>query len=332
MTAQGTDSPGKTNADITDRAAAFYERRRFGEWTENDQAELDAWFAESIFHEVAFLRLKGAVVRTETLVSLRPFRQVPKSGWRARLPRGLFVPLLAAASVAIIAMLGMLLANYLLQPGDRTYATDIGGRTLLSFSDRTQIELNTSSLIRYRMLTTERTVWLLKGEAWFHVAHNAANPFTVIVGTHRVTDLGTEFMVRRDPGEMKVTLLNGRATLSTDGAQAATLRPGDEAVATPASLTVTRKTAQELADELAWRRGTLVFRHTPLADVVREFNRYNTTKLVIADPAIARKTIVADAQADDVESFLRFAEDVLKLRVEREGGVVLLSAGKRSKQ
>ena len=47
------------------------------------------------------------------------------------------------------------------------------------------------------------------------------------------------------------------------------LKPGDDALATPVSLTVTRKTPQELANALAWRRGMLVFRNTRLADVVR---------------------------------------------------------------
>jgi transmembrane sensor len=216
-----------------------------------------------------------------------------------------------------------------MQPADRIDSTDVGGRTLLSFADHTQIELNTDTSVRVRMTTAERTVWLEKGEAWFHVAHDAAHPFNVVVGKHRITDLGTEFLVRRDVNNLEMVLVNGRAALSGGGTQTATLKPGDDAIATSVSLSVTHRTPQELADELAWRRGLLVFRNTRLSEVVRQFNRYNTTKLVIADPSIAGETITADIKTDDFESFLKLAEVAFSLRADREGNEILISRGAR---
>jgi transmembrane sensor len=312
---------------ISERAADFFGRRRFGPWNDADQAELDQWIAESTSHYVAWLRLQGFAAHAERLAALNAVEsKQPASFGGYKFPYRRFVlPLLAAASIALAALWGGPFIMALLQPPDRVDSTDVGGRTLLSFSDHTQIELNTNTTVRTRMTTAERTVWLEKGEAWFHVAHDAAHPFSVIVGKHRIADLGTEFLARRDADDVDVILLNGRASLSADGAQTATLTPDEEAVATSASLLVTRKTPQELADELAWRRGVLAFRNTPLVEVVREFNRYNTTKLVIADPSIADKRIYADLKTDDFEGFLQLAEDVLKLRVDREGSVVLIS-------
>jgi transmembrane sensor len=313
---------------ISERAAAFFERQRFGEWTETDQAELDAWFAQSILHEVAFLRLEGSIALAEDLVALRPFE--PAAGGDGRFAwRRFAVPLVAAASLALAVMLEKPILNYLVQAPDRTYSTDVGGRTLLTFADHSQIELDTDTAARFRITGEERTVWLEKGAAWFHISHNAANPFTVIVGKHRVTDLGTEFLVRRGAEGMEVALLNGRATLSTEGAQTATLTPGDDAIVTPASTSVARKTPQQLADALAWRRGMLVFRNAKLSDVVREFNRYNTTKLVIADPGIADDKITADIKTDDYESFLRLSAAALSLRADRKGNVILISREQR---
>jgi transmembrane sensor len=329
MTLSGAPFEGRDA--ISERAGEFFERRRFGEWSDADQAELNAWLAESTLHRIAYLRLEGIAADTGRLVALRPFgsgRSAP-GGFGAILRRGFIVPLLAAASIALAALWGDPFIASLLQPPDRVDSTDVGGRTLLSFADHTQIELNTNTAVRLRMTTAERTIWLEKGEAWFHVAHDAAHPFTVIVGKHRVTDLGTEFLIRRDTVAVDVTLLNGRAALSTEGLQTATLGSGEEAIATPTALSVTRKTPQELADELAWRRGVLVFRHTRLADVVREFNRYNAVKLVIADPSIADLKIVANVKTDDYESFLQLAEDVFKLRVDREGSVILISREQR---
>ncbi len=316
---------------ISEHAAELLERRRFEEWSDADQAGLDAWLAESTLHRVAYLRLEGAAAYAEHLTAAHAFKveqkpSEPAPRGKGKLPYLYFVyPLLAVAAIALFAVFGIPFVTSLLQPPDRNFSTDVGGRTLVKFADGTEIELNTDTAMRFRMTTAERTVWLDKGEAWFRVAHNAANPFTVIAGKHRVTDLGTEFFIRRGAGRVEVALVNGRAMLNTKGTPTTMLAPGDDAVATPVSVSVARKTARELADELAWRRGMLVFRKAKLADVVREFNRYNQTKLVIADPSIAGEPFTADLRTDDFEDFLNLAQRVLNLRVDYEGNVVLIS-------
>ena len=316
--------------EIEVRAADFLQRRRFGDWAESDDAELRTWLAESEARRIAFWRLEIVQGRVDRLAALRS--PVKKRASRV-LPLRIMVPYLAsAAALGLFVVLGVAAERYFLRVPDRIYSTTIGGRALLNFADRTQIELNTNSVVRYRMTNEERTVWLEKGEAWFRVAHNAANPFTVVIGKHRVTDLGTEFVVRRDPSGTDVTLLKGRAAFSTEGAQTAMLTPGDEAIATPISVTVTHKTPQQIADELAWQHGMLVFRNTRLADAVREFNRYNETKLVIIDPAIADLKIGGGFKTDDTDDFLKLAQAILKLRVDREGNDILLSRDTRDER
>lgn len=326
MTEREARTMTETRDEVEARAADLLQRRRLLRWNSIDQAELDAWLSEATSHRVTFLRLEASVARVERAIELRP----PRLSRSIVAPRTR-VPFLAiAASFALIAGLGFAAKQYFQAPPDRTYSTDVGGRALLNFADHTQIELNTDTVVRYRMTNKERTVWLERGEAWFHVAHNKANPFAVIVGTHRVTDLGTEFVVRRAADRMEVALLNGRATLSTEGAQTATLVPGDDALATMSSVSVMHKTSQEFADELAWRRGMLVFRNARLADAVREFNRYNETKLVIADPSIADKKFSIEIKNDNVEGFLQLAEAVLDIHVDREGNDILLSGSRHA--
>ena len=321
----GTESIrfGGSHEAIEARAADFLQRRRLLRWTDADRAELDAWLAESTAHRVAYLRLEDSESLVERVADSRSSdldRLTSRGGSK--------LPFLAiAASLGFVTLIGLAAQHYFAEPPDRTYSTEVGGRALLSFADRTQIELNTNTAVRFRMTDQERTVWLEKGEAWFHVAHNARNPFTVVVGNRRVTDLGTEFLVRSEPGRFEVALLNGRAQLSTGGEhpQYATLTPGDEAVATPVGVSFTKKTPAELADELAWQHGILKFRHTRLRDAVNEFNRYNRTKLVIDDPVVAAMPIGGDFRTDSVNEFLRAMEVVLKLHVEREGANILLA-------
>jgi transmembrane sensor len=323
----GPATPGQADDAIAQRAADFFQRRRFWDWSEKDQAELDAWLAESILHEVAYLRVEGIVAHAEDLIAVRPGGAGRISPGRAAAfnYRRLVLPLLAAASIALIAAIGFPFVTSLLQPPDRTYATDVGGHALIKFADRTQVELNTDTVVRSRMTTAERTVWLDRGEAWFRVAHDAAHPFSVVVGRHRITDLGTEFLVRRGADGVEVALLNGRAAFDTDGAAAVMLAPGEDAVATPTKMSLTKKTPQELADELAWRRGVLVFRNTKLGDAVREFNRYNTTKMVIADPSIADLKFTLEIRNDNLGGFLHVAESLLQLHADWRGDSILLS-------
>lgn len=322
-------SPASPRGDIDARAVEFIQRRRFLRWSDADQRDLDAWLDESTLNRVAFLRLEMRAERIEQLADLRS----PRRSVTVELPRFRFpfrVIMAAAAAFSVIAVLGVAAQQSFLKPVDRVYSTDVGGRATLRFPDRTEIELNTDTVVRYRMTTTERTVWLERGEAYFRVAHNANNPFTVIAGHHKVTDLGTEFLVRRDaggvPNGLEVALVKGRAELSSEGphAQVAMLTPGDEAVATTASISFSRKTAKQLEDELGWRRGVLAFHDMRLADVVAAFNRYNETKLVIADPSIANVKFSAELSTDDYEDFLRLAEAAQHLRVDREGSTILL--------
>lgn len=324
-------SPASPRGDIDARAVEFIQRRRFQRWTDADQRDLDAWLDESTLNRVAFLRLEMRAERIERLADLRsPRRSVTVELPRLRFPFRIIMA--AAAASSLIVVLGLAARQYVLKPiDDRIYSTDVGGRATLRFADRTEIELNTDTVVRYRMTTTERTVWLERGEAYFRVAHSAANPFTVIAGNHKIADIGTEFLVRRDvagePNKLEVALIKGRAEFLSEGphAQVAMLAPGDEAIATPASISFGHKTAQQLADELGWRRGVLAFRDTRLADVVAAFNRYNETKLVIADPSIANLKFSAEVPTDDYEDFLRLAETVQHLRVAHEGHTIMLS-------
>jgi transmembrane sensor len=307
--------------DVEASAALWLERRDRAEWSAADEAQFDAWLAQSPAHVVTYWRLEGAwdtadrlaVLRGQELDDLTP---AYKSRW----------PMLMsmAAAVAIIATIGATTAHYVLAPRERIYATDVGGHESITFADGTQIELNTDTVLRAQMTTAERVIWLDRGEAYFQVKHDAAHPFTVIADNHRITDLGTKFVVRRDRGNLEVALVDGRVRVGNGGAQSALLAPGDDAVATATSLSVTKRDAQDITDRLAWRRGVLTFKYATLADAATELNRYNAKKLVITDPAVARLKIYGTFQLRDVDVFARAARDVLGLHVKDDGNEILI--------
>jgi transmembrane sensor len=211
------------------------------------------------------------------------------------------------------------------RPGEKTYSTALGARKTIMLADGSSIELNTDTVLRMTIGAAARTASLDKGEAYFQIKHNVVHPFVVMAGNHRVTDLGTKFVIRNDADELKVTLLEGRVRFDAHARHPILLTPGDELVATATSVSTMRKSAEQLSNELGWKRGLLIFQNTPLAEAAAEFNRYNSRKLIVADAAVGRRTIGASFPSDNVELFAQMARDVLRLHVEDRGDEIVIS-------
>ncbi|HTO40796.1 MAG TPA: FecR domain-containing protein [Rhizomicrobium sp.] len=312
--------------EVRAHAAQWLERRVSEDWSQKDQAELDAWLSESATHKVAYMRVCAAWNKADRIVVLQkpPFRPAPFSPHKGALSASFRV----AAALIVFAAIAMGAVEYFSKPDGTTYVTAIGGQKTITLTDGTRIELNTDTSLRVALKGSQRSVVLDRGEAFFKVTHDTARPFTVTVGNHRVIDLGTEFVVRRNPDGVKVALVEGRAQFErTDGAASkfAVLTPGDIVIATADTFTVTRKPVRELKEALAWRHGALIFFHTSLAQAAEELNRYNAQKIVIADADVAQLKINGTFPANDVRLFGRVAHVVLGVNVENKDGEVVIS-------
>jgi transmembrane sensor len=306
---------------IDARAADWLERRDSEEWTEEDDVAFLAWLAESHLHMVSYLRLKAAWSRADRLVVLRQPSPVP--GGEA--PR-LFSVVVRIAAVFVVAALLTTDLRLATAPQPKTYATALGEHSRIALADGSSIELNTDTVITVSNTAIVRVVTLEKGEAFFEVKHDAKRPFVVMAAGHRITDVGTRFFVRRDPGRVEVGVTEGRVAfkaLARTGALQ--LAAGKVVVATQNDVVVTTKSSTALTNELAWRTGMVVFNRTTLAEAAAELNRYNHERLVIADPAASRLLIGGKFRTNDVETFARVARDLLGVRVKDEAGEKFIS-------
>lgn len=318
-------SPSKAS-QILDEVASWIERRDREGWTAKDQDELDAWMAQSDAHTVAFIRTKNAWSRADRLGAIKgQFSRVPaadRKRWLSLMAR-------TAAVVAVVGVVGVVIAMNRSVPSEKIYTTPVGGRSTLALADGSKIELNTDTAIRISNAGGERTVRLEKGEAFFDIKHDAAHPFVVLASNHRVTDIGTKFIVRSRGDRLLVSLVEGKAEIETAGvsgaAKSAILSAGDVATATASSLAVKKEPAGKLATALAWRHGKLTFDNTSLAEAATEFNRYNDHKLVVSDPKIAKITVVGTFRTDDVQAFAEVAEDILHLHTKTVNGETIIS-------
>jgi transmembrane sensor len=213
------------------------------------------------------------------------------------------------------------------------YHTGIGEQLSVTLADGSTVELNSSSRIRVRYSSLARQVELLEGQALFHVAKGKPLPFVVQSGGTQVRAVGTRFDVYRKKTGTVVTVVEGRVAVTAaasatdvrsispaaqrelagatspavkflDAGEQITVGPGDVATV-PARLE-----AGGIDAATAWTQHRLVFKRAPLAEVVGEFNRYSTRKMIISDPAIAATEISGSFSSSDPEDLLRFLREV----------------------
>lgn len=311
------------------QAAEWLARRESEEWSEETKAEFEAWLSQSITHRVAFLRIESAWAHTKRLsVVRRPFAPVmssAKQSWRR--------PASIAAVAAVVAGLGAAAMFYPSKSQDQVFRTPLGGRETITLNDGSSIELNTDTVLRARITSDRRQLWLEKGEAYFKVQHDASHPFEVLAGDHRIVDVGTQFTVRRDGEKLKVALFEGSIRFDAP-AQASRkplyLKAGDELLANAGTLSVHRSSSTQSNRELGWRKGMLFFDNTPLVDVAAEFNRYNRKKIIVADEAAGRRAIGASFATNNIELFARMSRAVLGLHVEDGPDEIVISSTAKS--
>lgn len=315
---QSADTAG---AVIRARAAEWViARREHGGWTGESQKALDAWLAQSPAHQIAYLRINSAWDRADRLVALTPVGR--RSIWEHARP----LMMRGAAGCAALAIVGVVWVSLLPKmPEAKVYSTTAGNRATISLNDGSQIELNTDTTLRLATGHNQSTVWLDEGEAYFSIKHNESRPFSVVVNGHRIVDLGTKFLVRRQDATVRVALMDGslRFDPGKDGTRSTTLKPGDVLIANANRVRVTREPVTRLTNEIGWRNDLVIFEHTTLAEAVAEINRYGRKKLVVADPEIGVRKISGAFPATNSELFARAARSALDLKIEDRGDEIV---------
>jgi transmembrane sensor len=206
-------------------------------------------------------------------------------------------------------------------------ATAVGEQRSTVLPDHSIVELNTQSAVRIAYSSRERRVELLRGEAFFEVMKDPDRPFIVSTELATARALGTRFSVYRTPTETVVTVAEGHVLVRYTGraktsgpsragpVETVEIVPGTEADATPGRPMQVHRV--DVDRSLAWRSRRLIFDDETLANVVREFNRYNVPRLEIVDPRLLDQHISGEFEANDPQSLLDFLSQVDHIEVSR---------------
>lgn len=195
------------------------------------------------------------------------------------------------------------------------------GRTLTRMlGDGTRLDLDSLTAARVQLFRDRRTVHLLEGEARFGVTHDAERPFIVTSAWGSVQVVGTAFTVSAREGRMRVAVAEGRVLVRAANAPAEAaalaLGPG-EAVETDATGLRT-PWAIDVADVAAWRQGWLVFRNTPLPEVVARWNDYLGQPIRLGtDARLERLRVSGRFALRDLQGFLEALPLMVPVQVSR---------------
>jgi len=306
------------SAALRDRAAEvaeWFERRRLGPLTPEDEVAFQAWLDANPDNRTAF---QDASDIWSGLDDLRGDPRLMRLREEARTEVGRGRALRLVGKVAACAALvvcgfavwqgGRHLAG-VISPRPTTYATRVGQTMSVGLPDGSLAILDTNSELRAWPAGKERRLELVRGRAFFKVAKDSAHPFVVRAGDHSVTALGTRFDIDLRPASFKVVLTEGRVRVRSDRAavgpaNAVDMNAGYQLVARQGdwnlSLVDTRGAE-------GWISGRLVFDDTPLSAIAAELNRYSNDPIMVA-PEIAERRMSAVLPASDPEAFIASVE------------------------
>lgn len=164
-----------------------------------------------------------------------------------------------------------------------TLTTPLGGQYRITLPDGTSVWLNAGSSLRYPTAFTgkDRKVEL-KGEGYFDVAKNAAQPFYVMLNNGvEVRVLGTQFNVNayNDEKNIATTLVEG-AVLIKNNEIANVLQPGQQSLASHNNNSLKLVKNADIAAVTAWKEGVFKFNDADIETVMKQLSRWYDIEIV----------------------------------------------------
>ena len=344
--------------DLTAEACAWIAQLESESMKSDDQAAFKEWVERSPAHKKEIKRLAQLSSELNVLTDMAlPLQEAADhrrklSILELKVPR----PKLHYITGVICLITVMFFNDYFLLHNDNTvnepllYTTEIGEHRSIFLTDGSVLDLNTDSEIEIDYNAQRRKVRLLKGEAFFRVAHNANRPFIVYAGEKSVRAVGTAFIVRLMPKKFEVTVTEGKIELShtvnneqpsnetnnadvdfTTNTQKISskqqvpiyLEAGETVLYNksnqnyPMAELVAMVSEREIKRKLSWQDGLLDFSDTPLIDVINDLSRYTSMKIEISDPELRELKFGGLFRTNELQALFDALETTFDIKIER---------------
>lgn len=368
--ANNSDDP-LSHESVAEAAARWLARKDRG-FTATEAREFAHWRSANPLHDTAFEQI-DQVWRDCDLAKADPelaamARQLDESTRERLHPQrnwwkwGIALAAAAAAIAFLLVPLAKLQDNTG-EPGVRsaTVAADTSPAAYRIIPDRARhialadgsvVDLFDDSEVEVRFEASVRNVRMIRGEAFFTVAHDRSRPFIVTAGMAAVRAVGTAFSVRMDSKTVTVLVTEGKVNVN-DGMKGHSLPlqllPADAGTAVRdrtdedfaaeslvsagqrvivhvdpadggavAQAKLESVGPAEMEQSLAWKSEWFVFKRTPLGEAIKAFNQRGAPKLVLGDPSLSSRLLGGTFRSDNVEGFVRLLEQSVDVQAERQ--------------
>lgn len=235
---------------------------------------------------------------------------------------------IAAAVVLLICMsffLKMLLSTKETEPQFYAAAKQAVETKL---PDGSKVLINKNSEISYTIKDDLREV-KLKGEAYFEVVHNDAQPFVIDVEGVLIKDIGTEFNVRTLPGGdiVEVKVDGGEVQFYTENNEGLKLIKGEKAHYSKTSKKFTKVSTDMFDNTSSYRSKIFNFKKTQLKEVIDLLNEVYMTDIRIGDSKLANCPYTGSFNNESVERIVEILQATFDLNVEKVDGAYILNGG-----
>lgn len=261
---------------------------------------------------------------------IRPARPNPFYKWAA-IAAAILLPILLFCTVLFYQKADRLSEYENMIAGDITLKTGQGQSVTTTLPDGSTVKLGPSSVISYTLTSfneSERTV-RLNGSAYFDVTKNPRSPFRVESQSLSLRVTGTKFRItaRRGSPRSEVYLDEGSVDLAArkKADHVVSLKSGQLALIDNATGSIAITEIDNPLEASAIASGTMVFKATPLEDVLRQLtSRYGRT-FEIDTAFVANDPFTGYLPDDNIDEAIYILEHTYNMKGVNSGSAVRFS-------
>ncbi len=216
---------------------------------------------------------------------------------------------------------------------NQIFQTNVGESRTQILSDGSKIVFNTNTIAHIRFSDKARIIELEQGEIHIDVALNKYRPLSFIVAGKIIQAVGTAFNVEVRNNSIELLVTDGKVLVAPidekfklEEIKNYKLDPVEHLIAIskgekielllpqsdfniPRQEIVIKIAPIEIAANLSWRTGNLIFRGEPLVDAMAEISRYNDITIELDDNDVLKNIRVAGMfRTGDIEGLLNVLE------------------------
>lgn len=272
-----------------------------GTLTAEEKQWVEKWANNSVLHQqllqrMAFIydarQVQQRLTHTDSHTAFNHLEQRMRGRRRLRIVKR--VSIAAAILIGLFGLSTLFTPKKTTTPALVTISAQNHTQTKLMLPDGSQVFLSAGSSITYPALMDKERQVTLHGKGYFSIVPNAKVPFQVKVGdsSMHINVLGTTFNVEENQENhtVQTTLISGSIELTIPEKKIKKLlKPAEKAIykTKDNSLFVTTVNTDR---ELDWLHNRLVFRKTPMKEVLDRISAFYDIDIEIADRSVEQGT------------------------------------------